>query len=66
MCQMNVMLDSGDQPAELIMENASLLEVIENGVQISSLFDPPRIIPGVRVVKIDFLSGKVLLDNIGA
>ena len=66
MCQMNVMLDSGDKPEELIMENASLLEVIENGVQISSLFDPPRIIPGVRVVKIDFLSGKVLLDNIGA
>ena len=66
MCQMNVMLDSGDQPEELIMENASLLEVTENGVQISSLFDPPRIIPGVRVVKIDFLSGKVLLDNIGA
>ena len=65
MCQMNVMLESGDQP-ELVMENASLLEVTEDGVQVSSLFDPPKLIPGVRVVKIDFMNGKVLLDNIGA
>jgi len=65
MCQMNVMLDSGDKP-ELIMENASILEVTDDGIQVSSLFDPPKLIPGVRVVKIDFMNGKVLLDNIGA
>jgi predicted RNA-binding protein len=63
MCQMNVMLDSGEQP-ELIMENASLLEVTDGGVQVSSLFDPPKLIAGVRVVKIDFMDGKVLLDKI--
>ncbi len=64
MCQMNVMLDSGDQP-ELIMENASLLEVTDGGIQVSSLFDPPKLIDGVRVVKIDFMNGQVLLDKIG-
>ena len=65
MCQMNVMLGSDDKP-ELIMENASLLEVTDNGVEVSSLFDPPKHIPGVRVVKIDFMNGKVVLDIIGA
>ena len=65
MCQMNVMLEKGEEP-ELVMENASMLEVTEDGVQVSSLFDPPKLITGVRVVKIDFMNGKVLLDNIGA
>jgi predicted RNA-binding protein len=64
MCQMNVMLDSGDQP-ELVMENASLLEVTDGGIQVSSLFDPPKLIGGVRVVKIDFMDGKVLLEKTG-
>ena len=62
---MNVMLGSDDKP-ELMMENASLLEVTDNGVEVSSLFDPPKLIPGVRVVKIDFMNGKVVLDIIGA
>ena len=65
MCQMNVMLEKEDQP-ELVMENASMLEVTDDGVQISSLFDPPQIITGVRVIKIDFMNGKVMLGNIGA
>ena len=65
MCQMNVMLEKEDQ-LELVMENASMLEVSDNGVQISSLFDPPKIITGVRVIKIDFMNGKVMLGNIGA
>ena len=64
MCQMNVMLESGDKP-EMIMENASLLEVTDDGIEVSSLFDPPRLIPGVRVVKIDFMNGKVMLDITG-
>lgn len=61
MCQMSVMLAKDDQADELIMENASLLEVKNEGVEISSLFDPPQLLPGVKVVKIDFMDGKVLL-----
>jgi len=62
MCQMNVLLEKegGD---ELLMEGASLLESKANGVELSSLFDPPRLIPGVRVVRIDFLNGKVILGK---
>ena len=63
MCQMSVMLVKEDQD-ELVMENASLLEVTDDGVQVSSLFDPPQKIAGVRVMKIDFMDGKVFLENI--
>ncbi|MCK4838207.1 MAG: CooT family nickel-binding protein [Desulfobulbaceae bacterium] len=61
MCQMSVMLEKDDQADELIMENASLLEVKSEGVEISSLFDPPQLLSGVKVAKIDFMNGKVLL-----
>lgn len=63
MCQMRVLLERDDQPAEMIMENASLLEVKEGGVEISSLFDPPQLLSGVKVNRIDFLGGKVFLAN---
>lgn len=53
-----------DEQIEVVMENASLLEVIDGGVQISSLFDPPVTVRGVRVAKIDFMDGKVFLENI--
>ena len=62
MCQMSVVREK-DEQTEMVMENASLLEVTDDGVQISSLFDPPRIINGVRVAKIDFMNGKVFLEN---
>ena len=61
MCQMSVMLEKDDQTEELVMENASLLEVKSEGVEISSLFDPPQLLSGVKVVKIDFMNGKVVL-----
>lgn len=61
MCQMSVMLAKDDQAEELIMENASLLEVKSEGVEISSLFDPPQLLQGFKVAKIDFMNGKVLL-----
>ncbi|MCA1765215.1 MAG: CooT family nickel-binding protein [Desulfobulbaceae bacterium] len=63
MCQMSVMLEKEDQPEELLTENASTLEVKEDGVEISSLFDPPRVVTGVRVVRIDFMNNKVFLAN---
>ena len=60
MCQMSVFLDKKDSP-ETIMENVSLLEVIDNGVKVSTLFEEPKTIPHVRVTKIDFMNGKVFL-----
>lgn len=61
MCQMNIMLDrAGDQ--ELVMENVTLLEVKEGGVEISTLFDAPQQIRDVVVTTIDFTNGKVILS----
>lgn len=61
MCQMNIMLDrDGDQ--ELVMENVTLLEVKEGGVEISTLFDAPQQIRDVVVTTIDFTNGKVILS----
>ncbi len=61
MCQMNIMLDrAGDQ--ELVMENVTLLEVKDGGVEISNLFDAPQQIRDVVVTTIDFTNGKVILS----
>lgn len=62
MCQMKVVQEV-DGRDELIMADASLLEDDPAGVRISSLFDPPRLVPGVKVVRIDFLGGKVVLGR---
>ncbi len=63
MCQMSVMLEKVDQSEELLTENASTLEVKEDVVEISSLFDPPLVVKGVKVVRIDFMNNKVFLAN---
>ncbi|MDF1578237.1 MAG: CooT family nickel-binding protein [Desulfurivibrionaceae bacterium] len=60
---MSVMLEKEDRSEELLTENASTLKVKEDGVEISSLFDPPQVVPGVRVVRIDFMNNKVFLAN---
>jgi predicted RNA-binding protein len=59
---MKVMLEK-DGEDELVMDGASLLEDDPAGVRLSSLFDPPRLIIGVKVVRIDFLGGKVILGK---
>jgi predicted RNA-binding protein len=61
---MNIVL-AGESGEETILENASLLEVTEEGVQVSTLFDEPRLIEKVMVKKIDFLNGKVTLAPAG-
>lgn len=62
MCQMSVFLDKDDDSA-IIMENVSLLEKTGDGVTVSTLFEEPKTISGVEVIKIDFLSGKVILGS---
>ena len=62
MCQMKVVQEV-DGREELVMEDASLLEDDLAGVRLSSLFDPPRLIAGVKVVRIDFLNSRVVLGK---
>lgn len=60
MCQMSVLLEKGDTP-EIVMENVSQLEVTDDGVKVSTLFEEPKVITNVQVTRIDFLNGKVFL-----
>jgi len=65
MCQMKVVQDV-DGKEEIIMADASLLEDGPAGVRLSTLFDPPRLLADMKVVRIDFLGGKVVLGKAGA
>ena len=62
MCQMNVVLDH-DGEQEKIMDNATLLEVTEEGVIVSTLFEEPKLVKSAWVKKIDFMAGEVTLDD---
>jgi len=62
MCQMSVVM-AGDGEPEKIMDNVTLLEVDQDGVTVSTMFEPPRRVDGVMVKKIDFLAGTVTLAD---
>ena len=62
MCQMKIMLDK-EGIQELVMEDVAHLEVVEEGIKISTLFEEPRLIPNVVIKTIDFLSGKAMLQE---
>ena len=61
MCQMKVMLDKEGQQ-ELVMEDVTQLEVVEEGIRVSALFEEPKIVSDASVKKIDFLSGTLTLQ----
>ncbi len=62
MCQMSVFIEQ-DGSEESIMENASRLEVLEDQIIVSTLFEEPKQIAGVKIQSIDFLNGKVILQK---
>lgn len=60
MCQTSVLKEKagGD---ELLLENVTTLEVLEDGLRIASLFEGAREFPGMAIRRIDFTAGKVFL-----
>ncbi|MDH5298015.1 MAG: CooT family nickel-binding protein [Desulfobulbaceae bacterium] len=57
---MSVVLEAeGEQ--KKIMDNVTRLEVLKDGVRISTLFEAPREIVSARLQSIDFLNGTVTL-----
>jgi predicted RNA-binding protein len=60
MCQMSIVLEKDNQQ-EKIMDNVSLLEVTDEGIVISTLFEEPKVVPNTMLKKIDFLDGIVTL-----
>lgn len=64
MCQMSVVLDR-DGSEELIMEDVTTLVVESDSMQISTLFEGPKVVEHVVIRSIDFMAGKVFLQQTG-
>lgn len=62
MCEIKVVMDQ-DGTEQLLMENVTRLDVLENGISITSLFEGPKEISQAVVRNIDFLAGKVFLEQ---
>ena len=62
MCQISVVVErQGHQ--EKVMDNVTRLDVIPEGVRLSTFFDEPKEIKNVLISRIDFLGGTVVLDE---
>lgn len=46
---------------ELLLENVIDLEVLDDGLQIATLFEGTKVWPGVAIRHIDFSAGKMYL-----
>ena len=62
MCQISVVVEkNGEQ--EKVMDNVTSLQVTDTGIILTTLFEEPLTVPDVAVTKIDFLGGKVVLNQ---
>lgn len=62
MCQISVLVER-EGNLEKVMDNVTRLEVLEDGVRLSTFFEEPKDIQKVVISSIDFLGGKVLLSE---
>ena len=63
MCQISAVVEhKGEQ--KTVMESVTALEVIDNGVVLSTFFEEPKTITDVVIEKIDFLGGAIVLKTI--
>lgn len=62
MCQTTVIMEK-DGDEELLLENVTTLEPLENGLKITTLFEGVKELTGVAVRHIDFAGGKVFLHQ---
>jgi predicted RNA-binding protein len=60
MCQTSVLIEKAGVD-ELLLENVTTLEVLENGLRIATLFEGEKDFLGVAIRRIDFSGGKVFL-----
>jgi predicted RNA-binding protein len=45
------------------MEGVTLVEVLPEGLQLTTFFEEPKLVPGAHIKKIDFLSGIMTLST---
>jgi len=60
MCQTNVLMEKNGEE-ELLLENVTMLEVLESSLKITTLFEGTKEFFGVAIHRIDFTGGKVYL-----
>jgi predicted RNA-binding protein len=60
---MSIILEQ-DGAEETVLKNAAKLIVREEGIEVSALFDEPKIIKNAVLREIDFLDGKVKLRRV--
>ncbi|MFH0781946.1 MAG: CooT family nickel-binding protein [Pseudomonadota bacterium] len=60
MCQTSALMEK-DGGNELLLENVTDLEVLGDGLQITTLFEGTKVWPGVAIRRIDFSAGKMYL-----
>ena len=63
MCQMSVVIQK-EEKTDKIIEEVVKVEIINNGIQVSTFFDDPKFIDNVMIKEIDCLGSTVtLLDR---
>jgi len=63
MCQLRAVLER-DGKEEVVLDSITVLDVVDDGVVLSTFFEEPMKIEGVRVQRIDFLGGTLVLQPI--
>lgn len=64
MCQVSAYIKSGEQE-ELVKENVTRLDMLENGLRISTLFEGAVDFENMVVDHIDFTAGRLILEKKG-
>ena len=62
MCQVSAFVQNGDKE-ELLSENVTSMEMIGNGVRVSTLFEGPADYHELSIHHIDFSAGRVILTR---
>ena len=62
MCQISVVVEREGEE-ELFLDNVTRLEVGRDAILLSTFFEEPKEISGVSISRIDFLGGKVFLEQ---
>ncbi len=62
MCQMSVFVEKSGSES-LLKENVTKLEIVDNSVRVSTLFEGPTDLENMVLRFIDFTAGKVLLEK---
>ncbi|MFN2353644.1 MAG: CooT family nickel-binding protein [Desulfopila sp.] len=64
MCQVSAYIKS-DEQQELVKENVTRLEMLKNGLRISTLFEGAVDLEDMVVDHIDFTNGRLILEKTG-